>query len=158
MEEVAVALNGVVVFVCQVLAIFVISIGIIKALVIYVKDALFGQEAMLAINESRLELGHAFSLGLGFLIGSSILKTTIAPTWDDIGQLAAIITIRTALNYFLLKDIGKGFMHKAQLGANENGLIKKEKIDSGKLTTVACFAKYLPFLTAVFEDIPLELF
>jgi len=35
------------------------------------------------------------------------LKTTIAPTWNDIGQLAAIIAIRTALNYFLVKDIDK---------------------------------------------------
>jgi uncharacterized membrane protein len=46
-------------------------------------------------------------LGLAFLIGASILKTIIAPTWNDIGQLAAIIGIRTALNYFLLKDVNK---------------------------------------------------
>ena len=54
---------------------------------------------------SRLELGHAFSLGLGFLIGASILNTTLAPSWNEIGQLGAIIAIRTALNYFLLKEI-----------------------------------------------------
>ena len=43
--------------------------------------------------------------GLGFLIGGSILNTTIAPTWNDIGQLASIIAIRTILNYFLLRNI-----------------------------------------------------
>jgi uncharacterized membrane protein len=29
----------------------------------------------------------------------------IAPRWQEIGQLAAIAAIRTALNYFLAKDI-----------------------------------------------------
>ena len=42
---------------------------------------------------------------LAFLIGTSILKTAFAPTWNDIGQLAAIIAIRTTLNYFLLRSI-----------------------------------------------------
>jgi len=93
--------------VCQLLAMFVIAIGIIKALIVFTKDALFGGKAGEAIKESRMELGHSFSLGLGFLIGASILKTTIAPSWTDIGQLASIIAIRTVLNYFLLLDIGK---------------------------------------------------
>ncbi|MDJ0532872.1 MAG: DUF1622 domain-containing protein [Xenococcaceae cyanobacterium MO_207.B15] len=31
----------------------------------------------------------------------------IAPTWNDIGQLAAIIAIRTVLNYLLLQAINK---------------------------------------------------
>jgi len=32
-------------------------------------------------------------------------RTAIAPTWDQIGQLAAIAAIRTGLNYFLNKDV-----------------------------------------------------
>ncbi len=83
----------------------VILIGILKALIIYIKDALLGKKAFDALQESRLEIGHSFSLGLAFLIGASILKTILAPTWNDIGQLAAIIGIRTALNFFLLRDI-----------------------------------------------------
>lgn len=96
-----------VVYICQILAIIVISTGIVRSMIIYVKDALFGLEASEAIKYSRMELGHSFSLGLGFLIGASILHTAIAPNWDDIGKLAAIIAIRTILNYFLLLDIGK---------------------------------------------------
>ena len=98
-------INDVTVNICQLLAMLVILTGIIKALIIYVKDVLFNKKAIEAIAESRLEIGHSFSLGLAFLIGASILKTIIAPTWNDIGQLAAIIGIRTALNYFLLKDV-----------------------------------------------------
>lgn len=86
-------------------AIIVIAIGIVKAFLIFIVDVFTKKEAREAIKESRLEIGHAFSLGLGFLIGASILNTTIAPTWNDIGQLASIIAIRTILNYFLMRDI-----------------------------------------------------
>jgi uncharacterized membrane protein len=36
-----------------------------------------------------------------------ILRTTITPTWNEIGQLAAIIVLRTALNYFLQNEFVK---------------------------------------------------
>ena len=44
-------------------------------------------------------------LALEFALGADIVRTAIAPTWDQIGQLAAIAAIRTALNYFLEKDV-----------------------------------------------------
>ena len=97
--------NAVIVAVCQLLAMVVLSIGIIKALKIYLADVLTPGRSAASVQASRMELGHSFSLALGFLIGASILKTTLAPTWNDIGQLAAIIALRTILNYFLLHDI-----------------------------------------------------
>jgi uncharacterized membrane protein len=100
-------LNSYTVSFCQLTAILVIIIGISKALFSFLKDSVFSKDSAEAINESRMELGHAFSLGLGFLIGGSILSTTLAPTWNEIGQLASIIAIRTVLNHFLLKDIQK---------------------------------------------------
>ena len=33
------------------------------------------------------------------------MMTAIAPTWEDIGRLAAIAAIRTFLNFFLERDI-----------------------------------------------------
>ncbi len=112
MEEVISFINDLVVNVCQILAMIVILMGISKALIIYVKDIMLAKKSFAALQESRLEIGHAFSLGLAFLIGASILKTIIAPTWDDIGKLAAIIAIRTALNYFLLRDVQDIFKKK----------------------------------------------
>jgi uncharacterized membrane protein len=44
-------------------------------------------------------------LALEFALAADIARTAIAPTWNDIGQLAAIAAIRTALNYFLEKDV-----------------------------------------------------
>ena len=98
-------LNGWVVSLCQLLALFVIVTGIIKALIIYCKYVFSNSHSAIAFQASRLELGYAFSLGLSFLVGGSILKTTIAPSWNDIGQLAAIIALRTVLNYLLLQAI-----------------------------------------------------
>jgi len=98
-------INDIVVNICQVLAMVVIFIGIFKSLIIYFKDVFSTKRAFTALQESRLEIGHSFSLGLAFLIGASILKTILAPTWTDIGQLASIIAIRTVLNFFLLKDV-----------------------------------------------------
>jgi hypothetical protein len=36
---------------------------------------------------------------------ADVLATAIAPSWDDIGKLAAIAVLRTALNYFLEKEL-----------------------------------------------------
>lgn len=44
-------------------------------------------------------------LALEFALGADIVRTAVAPTWDDIGQLAAIATIRTALSWFLERDL-----------------------------------------------------
>ena len=100
-------LNSWVVSICQLLALFVIVTGIIKALIIYSQHIFTNSRSAVAFQASRLELGYSFSLGLSFLVGGSILKTTIAPTWNDIGQLAAIIALRTVLNYLLLQAIDK---------------------------------------------------
>lgn len=44
-------------------------------------------------------------LALEFALAADIVRTAVAPTWDDITKLAVIATIRTMLNYFLAKDI-----------------------------------------------------
>jgi uncharacterized membrane protein len=44
-------------------------------------------------------------LGLEFELAADIVRTAIAPSWTDIGQLGAIAAIRTFLNFFLEEDI-----------------------------------------------------
>ncbi len=46
-------------------------------------------------------------LGLEFALAADIVRSAIAPTWDDIGQLAAIAAIRTFLNHFLERDLAE---------------------------------------------------
>ena len=47
-------------------------------------------------------------LSLEFLVAADILKSAISPTWTEIGQLAAIVAIRTFLNYSLGHDLQDG--------------------------------------------------
>jgi len=44
-------------------------------------------------------------LALEFALGADIVRTAISPSWNDIGQLAAIAVIRTGLNFFLERDL-----------------------------------------------------
>lgn len=44
-------------------------------------------------------------LALEFALGADIIRTAIAPTWDDVGKLAAIAAIRTFLSFFLERDM-----------------------------------------------------
>lgn len=53
----------------------------------------------------RLKLGRWLALALEFQLAADILKTAVAPTWDDIGKVAAIIVLRTLLNFFLAREI-----------------------------------------------------
>ena len=58
-------------------------------------------------EDIRLELGRWLALALEFELAADILRTAVAPSWDEIGKLAAIAVLRTALNFFLRKEIEK---------------------------------------------------
>jgi uncharacterized membrane protein len=58
-----------------------------------------------SFNGIRLTLARFLALALEFQLGADILSTAIAPTWDQIGKLGAIAVIRTALNYFLMREM-----------------------------------------------------
>lgn len=66
-----------------------------------------------AKEDVRLRLGRWLALALEFLLAADILRTAVAPTWSEIGQLAAIATIRTALNFFLQLEIDKSEERKS---------------------------------------------
>jgi uncharacterized membrane protein len=58
-------------------------------------------------EQVRLRLGRWLALALEFELAADILRTAVAPTWNEIGQLASIIVLRTVLNYFLQQEIDK---------------------------------------------------
>ena len=58
-------------------------------------------------EDVRLRLGRWLAVSLEFLLAADILRTAVAPTWNEIGKLAAIATLRTLLNYFLQKEIDR---------------------------------------------------
>ena len=70
----------------------------------------------------RLTLGKYLTLALEFQVGADILSTAIAPSWEQIGKLAAIVAIRTALNYFLTNELENE--RKREIQAKPNALIE----------------------------------
>ena len=52
-----------------------------------------------------VHLGAWLVLGLEFELAADVVRTVIAPTWAELGELAAIAVIRTFLNYFLERDL-----------------------------------------------------
>ncbi len=56
-------------------------------------------------NQVRLTLARWLAVALEFELAADILNTAVTPTWNDIEKLAAIATLRTALNYFLEREI-----------------------------------------------------
>nr|MBA3922947.1 DUF1622 domain-containing protein [Nostocaceae cyanobacterium] len=54
--------------------------------------------------------------GLEFTVASDILRTAVAPTRQDILNLAAIVLLRTLLNYFLEQEIRQGEQNRLPSG------------------------------------------
>ncbi|MCL6280366.1 DUF1622 domain-containing protein [Streptomyces albidoflavus] len=72
-------------------------------------------------NRVRLSLGRFLALGLEFQLAGDVLRTAIAPSFDQIGQLAAIAAIRTGLNFFLGREIEAERREVERLSAHDRG-------------------------------------
>lgn len=87
----------------EVIGALVVGIGVILAIYQFILH--FRDPQGHNFNHIRLTLGKHLALALEFQVGADVLTTAIAPTWEQIGKLAAVAAIRTALNYFLTREI-----------------------------------------------------
>jgi len=89
----------------EVVAVLVIAYGSGEAAV-RVAGRVFGRAAVFG-RRKEVWLGFAMwlILGLEFELAADVVRTVIAPSWDELGRLGAIAVIRTFLNYFLEKDL-----------------------------------------------------
>lgn len=83
-------------------AALIIAHAIVRASFAYVQMTARHQTDKMEI---RLTLGKSLALALEFLLAADVLRTAVAPNWDDIGKLAAIAALRTLLNYFLEREL-----------------------------------------------------
>lgn len=104
MQERLTQVVNVLVLVIEACAVTVITIGALWAFVQFVRVALRrrGTDGFVSI---RLSLGRFLTLGLEFQLASDVLRTAVAPSFRELGQLAAVAAIRTALNYFLSREV-----------------------------------------------------
>ena len=105
MEELLHGIAHYVALVLEALAILVIVIGAVEALVGIVRVVLAGRASHPEQRAVWLKFAHWLVAGLTFQLAADIVHTTIAPSWDDIGRVAAIAAIRTFLTFFLDRDI-----------------------------------------------------
>src|SRR6516165_4490349 len=106
MEEIFKTVAGYVALAVEGAAVLLIAIGAIEALV-QVLGKEFRQHSPGVRRGAWIRFAVWLVLGLEFELGADVIRTAISPTWSDIGQLGAIATIRTVLNYFLEKDVEK---------------------------------------------------
>ena len=109
-------LSGYIALSVEAVAALMITCGTIEALV-RITLSLVGGGPLGWRRDVRRQLGGWLLLGLEFELAADIIRTAIAPTWMDIGQLAAIATIRTFLNFFLEEDVEKLRMQE-EVGSN----------------------------------------
>lgn len=81
----------------------IIALGVLTAAYQFIRALVPPQVE--SYNRIRLTLARYLALALEFQLGADILSTTVAPSWDQIGKLGAIAVIRTALNYFLTREM-----------------------------------------------------
>ena len=81
----------------------VIGLGVIASLYQFARSSF--PPSVDSYLRKRLTLARFLALGLEFQLGADILSTAVAPTWETIGKLGAIAVIRTALNYFLSREM-----------------------------------------------------
>lgn len=87
----------------EIVAAVLIGIGIVLTLARLLK--VLARPKLEGYEISRLTLARFLTLGLEFQLAADVLATTVAPSWTQIGKLGAIAVIRTALNFFLAREI-----------------------------------------------------
>jgi uncharacterized membrane protein len=104
MEEIAKNITIYISHALEIVSASVIAAALLKLIVHYFQSFLKIKNGLPAI-QARVTFGSAVTVSLELLLGADVLATAVAPSWDDIGKLAAIAILRTALNYFLEREL-----------------------------------------------------
>ena len=107
MEEMFKQAAGYIALAVEASAALIIAYGAMQALYGSFRAVIEKQSQIGQRKDVWLNIGMWLLLGLEFELAADIVRTAISPTWNDIGQLAAIGVIRTFLNFFLEKDLEK---------------------------------------------------
>jgi uncharacterized membrane protein len=91
------------VLVAEIVAAVLIGVGILLTLARLIR--VLRQPNFEGYERTRLTLARFLALALEFQLAADVLATAVAPSWTQIGKLGAIAVIRTALNYFLAREI-----------------------------------------------------
>jgi uncharacterized membrane protein len=89
----------------EVVAIAIIAWGAVEALIGIVRLGVGSGATDHARRAIWLDFARWLVAGLTFQLAADVVNTSFAPTWDELGHLAAIAVIRTFLSYFLDREL-----------------------------------------------------
>lgn len=83
----------------------VVGVATLRGLATYLLDLVRQRGGEVPKEAIRLSLGRSLALALEFQVGADVLGTALDPTLNDILVLAAIVILRTVLNFFLGREL-----------------------------------------------------
>ena len=96
-----------VVMVIQIMALLVVAFGTIQAFIHSLRAMVSPSASGQHFHSGYVQYARWLIAGLTFQLAADIIQTAFAPSWDEIGQLAAIAAIRAFVNYFLEHDMAQ---------------------------------------------------
>jgi uncharacterized membrane protein len=85
--------------IAELISILIITVGILVT--VYKGLKIYRLSSADAYSLVRFTFSRYLVMALEFELAADIMGTAISPTWDQLGKLAVIATIRTFLNFFL---------------------------------------------------------
>ncbi|MEC4575770.1 DUF1622 domain-containing protein [Streptomyces virginiae] len=110
----------------------VIFVGAVWAFARFATTGLRRRYLIGEFNKIRLSLGRFLVLGLEFQWAGDVLRTAVAPSFTEVGRLAAIAAIRTVLDFFLTREIAQ----ERAAGRPERGR-RRLRLGSGRIAEVS---------------------
>lgn len=114
MEELLAVIANHVALALETVAVLIVAFGALHALAAIVSALVRGTSGPHWGRRAWAGFGAWLLGALQFALAADIVRSTIAPTWEQIGELAAIAAIRTFLSYFLERDLAELRRHEAE--------------------------------------------
>ena len=96
--------------VIDIIGILIVLIGAIKFVIHFMPiefKRLRGVACAMELRHLRLQLGSYIVLAIEFMIVSDIINTVLTKTMEDLYYLIGLIVARTAISYFLGKELNE---------------------------------------------------
>ncbi|WP_326717709.1 DUF1622 domain-containing protein [Vagococcus jeotgali] len=104
-------------------SVLILLVGVVKAAFDFFKNEFSSgstQEISMKHNKIKLYLGSYILLSLEVLIASDIIETILNPSVDDMLILGGVVVIRTAISYFLGKEMEEAEAKTAEKASNKS--------------------------------------
>lgn len=94
------------------IGLLIIMYGVVRGTIKLIKTEITGSKTK-DRNTLRMDLGYYLLLGLEFLVAADIIETLLAPDFEHVLVLGAIVVIRTVISFSLNWELKQHAEHAA---------------------------------------------